>query len=158
MNGSEINDLRKALATRQTELALLLRKRDGIAIEPTPDALDQVHLAMQRELVSRNLERESKLLRDVNEALGRIAEGTYGTCLRCEEEIAPKRLSALPWTALCIGCQEQADRDSGSGFARPLQMRPPMAPSLTPAQRFVPYGRQSHAGSSPASQTVRQCA
>jgi len=34
-------------------------------------------------------------------------------CLHCEEDISPKRLAAVPWTAFCIQCQEMADRQSG---------------------------------------------
>jgi DnaK suppressor protein len=87
----------------------MMRHRDGIEIEKTPDALDETQLATERELATRNLERESKLLRSVRQALSRIEEGTYGLCLNCEEEISAKRLKALPWTSLCIQCQQQAD-------------------------------------------------
>ena len=48
-------------------------------------------------------------MRSVRQALSRIDEGTYGICLNCEEEISAKRLKALPWTPLCINCQQQAD-------------------------------------------------
>ena len=67
------------------------------------------------ELMTRNLERESKRLRDVQIALERIEEGSYGTCLNCEEEISTKRLNAVPWTSLCIDCQELDDRRRGQG-------------------------------------------
>jgi DnaK suppressor protein len=110
MTKREINRFRKILAAKQAELAPQLRKRDGIVIETTPDALDELHLATERELVTRNLERESKMLREVREALTRIEQDRYGTCLDCEEEIGLKRLTALPWTSLCIACQEQADQ------------------------------------------------
>ena len=43
-------------------------------------------------------------------ALARIEESSFGVCLCCEEEINPKRLAAVPWTAFCIQCQEIADR------------------------------------------------
>jgi DnaK suppressor protein len=109
MSKSEINKFKIILTTKQSELAPRLRKRDGIAIEKTPDALDEVRLAAERELMTRNLERDSKVLRDVRAALDRIQQGHYGTCLDCEEEIGLKRLNAVPWTPLCIGCQEQAD-------------------------------------------------
>jgi DnaK suppressor protein len=115
MSTSEIEKFRKILAAKQAELAPQLRKRDGIAIEKTPDALDEVQLATQRELVTQNLERESKVLREVRAALSRIEHGDYGVCLNCEEEIGLKRLKALPWTPLCIGCQEQEDRRQEQG-------------------------------------------
>ena len=67
------------------------------------------------ELAIRNLDRESQLLRSVRSALRRIEEGSFGICLHCEEEISPKRVAAVPWTALCIQCQEQADRNREEG-------------------------------------------
>src|SRR5258706_16033184 len=106
---TELREFKTILKASQVELAELMRKRDSIAIEKTPDALDEVQLATERELATRNLERESKLLRSVRQALSRIEEGAYGSCLECEEEIGAKRLKALPWTPLCINCQKQAD-------------------------------------------------
>ena len=109
MTKSEINKFRTALAAKQTELAPRLRQRDGIAIEKTPDALDEVQLSAERELMTRNLERESNVLREVRAALERIQQNTYGTCLDCDEEIGLRRLNAVPWTPLCIACQERDD-------------------------------------------------
>ena len=103
--------LREAmLEVKRTELSAGLRNREDIAIEKTPDALDEVQLAGERELAIRNLDRESNLLRNVRGALARMAAGSYGVCLHCEEEIKPKRLDAVPWTKFCIRCQEAADR------------------------------------------------
>jgi DnaK suppressor protein len=109
MTKTEIKEFKAILKAKQIELPQMMRNRDGIAIEKTPDALDETQLATERELATRNLERESKLLRSVRQALSRIEEGTYGLCLNCEEEISAKRLKALPWTSLCIQCQQQAD-------------------------------------------------
>jgi DnaK suppressor protein len=46
----------------------------------------------------------------VNAALGRLADGTFGACLRCGQPIAPERLEALPWAAYCISCQADVDK------------------------------------------------
>jgi DnaK suppressor protein len=110
MTKTELNKYKTLLEAKQAELAGGLRNREGIAIEKTADALDEVQLAGERELAIRNLDRESNLLRNVRAALSRIADGSYGTCLHCEEDISPKRLNAVPWTAYCIKCQEAADR------------------------------------------------
>src|ERR1041384_6571889 len=110
MNHTELDKNKKILDAKQAELARGLRNRDDIAIEKTPDALDEVQLAGERELAIRNLDRESNLLRQVRLALARMADGSYGTCLHCDEEIKPKRLDAVPWTRYCIRCQEAADR------------------------------------------------
>jgi DnaK suppressor protein len=110
MNKTELEKYKKILEAKQEELARGLRNRDDIAIEKTPDALDEVQLAGERELAIRNLDRESNLLRQVRMALARLADRSYGTCLHCDEEIKQKRLDAVPWTRYCIRCQEAADR------------------------------------------------
>ena len=110
MNKTELEKHKAVLEAKRAELSVGLRNRADIAIEKTPDALDEVQLAGERELAIRNLDRESSLLRGVRGALARIADGSYGICLHCEEEIKPKRLDAVPWTKYCIRCQEAFDR------------------------------------------------
>jgi DnaK suppressor protein len=111
MNKTELDKYKAVLEAKQAELSAGLRNREDIAIEKTPDALDEVQLAGERELAIRNLDRESQLLRNVKSALRRIADGSYGVCLHCDEDIKPKRLDAVPWTKFCIRCQEAADRN-----------------------------------------------
>ena len=115
MTKTELNKYKEVLETKQAELAKVLRNRDGITIEKSPDALDEVQNAAERELAIRNLDRESQLLRSVRGALARINEGTFGVCLHCEEDISPKRLNAVPWAGYCIQCQEIADRHQDEG-------------------------------------------
>jgi DnaK suppressor protein len=110
MNRTELERYKAMLEAKQAELSGGLRNREDILIEKSPDALDEVQLAGERELAIRNLDREANLLRNVRAALSRIADGSYGICLHCEEEIKPKRLEAVPWAAFCIRCQEAADR------------------------------------------------
>lgn len=69
-----------------------------------------------REIEVRALDGSATLLRNVVAALRRIEGGTYGTCDGCGQRIAQKRLGAVPWTPLCIKCQqelEQQARDRG---------------------------------------------
>ena len=110
MTQPELNKYKAMLEAKQAELSAGLRNRDDIAIEKTPDAIDEVQLAGERELAIRNLDRESNLLRNVKGALVRVADGSYGVCMHCEEDIKTKRLDAVPWTKYCIKCQEAADR------------------------------------------------
>jgi len=115
MTKTELNKFKEVLETKQAELAQVLRNREGIAIEKSPDALDEVQNAAERELAIRNLDRESNLLRNVRAALHRIDEGTFGVCVHCEEDISIKRLHAVPWAPYCIQCQEIADRSQEEG-------------------------------------------
>ena len=112
MTKTELKRFKKTLEAKQGELVHVLRNRDAITIEKSADALDEVQHAAERELAIRNLDRESNLLRLVKLALRRLNEGSYGTCLHCEEDINPRRLKAVPWTPYCITCQEMADRQN----------------------------------------------
>ncbi len=115
MTSEEVSKFKKILLEKQDELEHIVRNRDAITIEKSADALDEVQHASERELAIRNLDRESNLLRNVRSALRRIEDGSFGTCLHCEEEISPKRLVAVPWAPYCIQCQEQADRQQAEG-------------------------------------------
>jgi DnaK suppressor protein len=110
MNRTDLERYKAILEAKQAELSGGLRNREDILIEKTPDALDEVQLAGERELAIRNLDREANLLRNVRAALSRINDGSFGVCMHCEEEIKPKRIEAVPWAAYCIRCQEAADR------------------------------------------------
>jgi DnaK suppressor protein len=65
MTKSELNKYRNLLEAKQAEPVQLVRNRDGIAIEKSSDALDEVQQATERELAMRNLDRDSNLLQNV---------------------------------------------------------------------------------------------
>ena len=50
---------------------------------------------------------EQKLIYSIDEALKRIEDGSYGSCLQCGKPISKRRLKALPHTELCIDCQKK---------------------------------------------------
>ncbi|MCX6585362.1 MAG: TraR/DksA family transcriptional regulator [Acidobacteria bacterium] len=110
MTNVELKKYREILEAKQAELTYLLRNREGIEIEKSPDALDEVQRASEREFAIRTLDRESALLRNVRAALQRLDRDQFGICMHCEEDISVKRLNAVPWTPYCIECQEQYDR------------------------------------------------
>ena len=51
-----------------------------------------------------------QVLAEIDDALKRMDDGTYGTCVRCGQAIAEERLEARPWATLCIDDQRLADR------------------------------------------------
>lgn len=109
-NKLELDEFRNTLKTRQAELSAGLRRREVLAIETSADEFDQIQHAQERDFAMEALDRESVRFREISAALGRIDRGTFGICLNCEEEIGAKRLAAVPWTALCIDCQEVAEQ------------------------------------------------
>jgi len=58
------------------------------------------------------IEIETAELHQIDAALERIDDGTYGACTDCETAINPDRLEALPFAALCIDCQRQRELES----------------------------------------------
>jgi DnaK suppressor protein len=106
----------------QTSREALLAGRARILdelIETEPEAPGQITygsqaaaasqvFAQQRDLALH--ERAERQLLQIDAALERLDEGTYGNCQSCGQAIAPERLEALPWAALCIDCQRRADR------------------------------------------------
>jgi DnaK suppressor protein len=62
----------------------------------------------QRDLALRD--HNTQHLEHVEAALARLADGSFGACLRCGRPIAPERLEALPWAAYCIDCQRIVGR------------------------------------------------
>ncbi len=109
MKTLNLNVMRTALEERAKELARSLAERHAIAVETVADTVDAMLLAAHRETSAQAMENDSRLLRQIEAARDRIRKGIYGMCLRCEEDIAPRRLSAIPWAALCISCQVQAE-------------------------------------------------
>ena len=111
MERAEIERFKGILHELRNEISQPGRKRDEIVVENAPDTLDRVQGAAERDLAIRQIESDFSRLQSVKLALARIEDGTYGTCLLCEEEISPKRLRALPWASYCIRCQDIADRE-----------------------------------------------
>ena len=109
MTKTEVNRLRAVLTARIAELERFTRNRDGITVERSADQLDEIQAASQRALVVCNIEREFNQLQNARAALRRIQEGSFGICQECDDDIAPKRISAVPWAQFCIRCQEAAD-------------------------------------------------
>jgi DnaK suppressor protein len=111
MQNQELLRYEMALKAKEAELRRMLRRRDSIVIEKSSDLVEDSQLAAQRDLATRSCDLDWALLRQVRAALERIADGTYGICLHCDEPISPKRLQALPWASYCVRCQEMLDRE-----------------------------------------------
>lgn len=70
------------------------------------DPADKASNSYTKELLFSQSTNERNTLKLIEEALDRLAEGTFGECINCGEEITPKRLDAIPWAPHCIRCQE----------------------------------------------------
>ena len=110
MNTCDITRYTAILEHKETELLVGLRGRGDLAPVSSPDSIEEVQLAEVRELEIDSLDRRACLLREVEDALSRISDGSYGLCRLCDAKIQPARLNAVPWAPLCIDCQEDAER------------------------------------------------
>ena len=106
----DINEFRRVLEAKRGELLFDRGDRDEILIENAAEEFDRLQQQLNREVAIRKLDQQSKLLKVVEAALARIADESYGVCLRCEDEIPEKRLKAVPWAGCCVACQEELDR------------------------------------------------
>jgi DnaK suppressor protein len=81
----------------------------NISQDDLPDEADLAATEINQNLVFKLRDRERQLLSKINEALNRMDEGQFGTCVDCEEPIEPKRLEARPVSTLCLKCKEQQE-------------------------------------------------
>jgi DnaK suppressor protein len=117
MTQADLQFFRDLLIGRRAELlSEAERTAHGMGeAEGYPDPTDRGVLESDRNLLLRIRDRERKLISKIDEALGRIADGSFGLCEECGEEIAVERLKARPVTTLCIECkadQEERERVS----------------------------------------------
>jgi DnaK suppressor protein len=102
--------VRQVLESQLKEAVPTRGLHESIRIHQVADPLEMTQQAADREVAVHNLDRDTALMRRLRSAIERLNDGSYGACLQCGEEIAPKRLKAVPWADLCIHCQETADR------------------------------------------------
>ena len=105
----------KALMERRDELTSRLSERmSDVHVEREPD--DEAALASDsstKEMAVATLERERRMLAEIEAALLRLKKGEYGLCAGCGEPIPDARLKALPWARVCVRCAERGSRSSG---------------------------------------------
>jgi len=102
---SEHEEIANALRTRLAELQTHHAKVNHELRQSLPADLEEQATELENqealEVIDRN---EIAEIRQIEGALQRISEGTYGTCVKCGGAIDPRRLRALPIAATCISC------------------------------------------------------
>ena len=127
MEQGEVERFRRLLEMMLRDATIPAIKREEIAVQSAPDAVDHSQLVAERDLAIHQIETNFNRIQSIKRALERIAKGSYGTCLMCDGEIGLKRLQAVPSTAYCVRCQELADKErkgaEGEGLHALLHMR-----------------------------------
>ena len=119
------NALRKALAGELADLRLKSAQ--------TGDSADAAFDAGSEEIASQLAELEARELSQIERALARMKQGTYGLCEYCHGKIPVARLNALPYSTTCVQCQREmenypgwADRQGGADWQKVSESEGPM--------------------------------
>lgn len=108
MSKKEYTKVRKNLEVKLAELVNTDRRSDLIT-ERSNDPMDQIQSRIDMDMAVLALNSDFKTQRAVETAISLLETGEYGICQDCGEPINPKRLEAIPWTTLCVRCQEVRD-------------------------------------------------
>ena len=113
--GPAIRELKQMLEERRRELQAEVqgKMRDvreegtwGGKLNEVLDAVESSEADIQEDIEFALIQMKSETLNKVNDALVRLEQGNYGNCFDCGEEIAEKRLRALPFAVRCKDCEE----------------------------------------------------
>lgn len=96
------------LKEKQERLQRSLRKPD---IDSDGDETDEVQASIQIDLHHKFTGLNNQKLTQIDEALDRIVNKTYGLCVDCEEPIAEKRLLVNPYYVTCVSCAEDREAE-----------------------------------------------
>lgn len=80
------------------------------------DETDAAASEYSQSLLLQLRDREKFLLGKVESALERLADGSFGTCDRCGQEIPPRRLEVRPVTTLCLDCKDEEEMEERRSF------------------------------------------
>jgi DnaK suppressor protein len=113
-----LSDLRQNLLEMKNKLVAeidseLKAEREGNKDEGM-DTYDLASEERDREINFILSDRERVKIKQIDDALVRMDEGTYGVCESCGLEIAEERLEAMPFTRLCRDCQQDMEREAKS--------------------------------------------
>src|SRR5438067_7155689 len=114
MSRSRYSDLKQMLAERRREIQAEVqgKMRDVRTagevgkLNEVFDAVESSEADIQEDIELALIQMKSETLNKINDALGRLEQGDYGYCFDCGEEIAEKRLRALPFAVRCKDCEE----------------------------------------------------
>ena len=111
--GPETLKIKERLLGKRSELLNLIQSSKSLERDTGDltfsNEIDLPSSLEGREMTFQLTSRDRNDLRRIEDALFRINEGTYGACESCEKKISLKRLQTLPFAALCIDCQEEAE-------------------------------------------------
>lgn len=122
MDQREIERLRQKLESQRHETRRFLRdveqETQALDADSVQDSADRSVISLSKEFLFERSSRRRTDLRLIETALKRIAEGSFGICVGCGDDIQSRRLEALPWTQFCLRCQGELEEEIRSSLAR----------------------------------------
>jgi DnaK suppressor protein len=94
----------------EQEMGTKVDKDPRLSSLSTMDIGDLSQLDFDENIDYTLLQMHIERLREIEDALDRLADGSYGVCENCGEAIPSERLKVLPFTTFCVRCQEQQER------------------------------------------------
>lgn len=112
----EVEELRKALEGRRATIVASIgdrqsEERDVSGGREVGDEMDEATLEGTTSMTSKLLERDVRLLAEIDRALAKLREGTYGLCEGTGEPIGHARLRLQPWARYSVSYQEELERE-----------------------------------------------
>ena len=111
MTKRESDKIINQLLAKLSEVTGGASRREGLIAERSNDPMDQMQSRIDLDLAVTAINTNFETKKAIETALDLLTAGDYGTCQDCGDPINPKRLQAIPWTALCIHCREAHDAD-----------------------------------------------
>lgn len=115
LNKKERDEFRKLLAAKKEsitrKLTETITESKEMESNVAQDLVDKAETSYTKEFLLSLSDGERDQLLLIDEALKRLEHGEYGVCQVCGKEIGAKRIVAIPWTPLCIECQEKAEAE-----------------------------------------------
>lgn len=119
MNHKQRHHFKKLLLAELRRHAQHINEEQARALDIANDDLkESSDLALRdviQELALQLGDHESKMVADIDQALMRMSEGSYGTCIRCGHEIDERRLEAVPTARYDAACQAEIEAARGDG-------------------------------------------
>jgi DnaK suppressor protein len=103
------------------------RETKSLDVDATQDSADRCIISVSKEALYERMSQRRTVLLLIEAALKRIADGSFGICVGCDDEIRDQRLQALPWTQFCLRCQGELEEKIGAS----LSTRAPMPATAT---------------------------
>lgn len=97
-------------ASLSQEIAKTRSAEEETTEESTQDIADKAVSSYTREFLYSLNDAERNTIQQIEQAIARIDDGSFGFCLNCTNAMSEKRLTAIPWSRHCVDCQELAEK------------------------------------------------